>query len=139
LRVAFAVWNDRIAPVFDVTRRVYVADLDGRRVVGAWLEPLDGETAAGRASRLAALGIDALVCGAISRPQQALLEACGIVVVPLVTGGLAAVVEAWGEGTLGGDAFAMPGCGQRRRFRGGRNRSVRASARGRAARARARY
>jgi predicted Fe-Mo cluster-binding NifX family protein len=122
MRVAFAAWNDRIAPVFDVTRRVHVVDTDGRGVVRESEEPLDDETAAGRAARLSALGIDTLVCGAISRPQEAFLQAYGVAVVPFVTGGLGEVVDAWGAGTLGSGAFAMPGCGQGRgrRFRGGR-------------------
>jgi len=122
MRVAFATWNDRIAPVFDVTRRVRVVQTDGRRVLRESEEPLDNETAASRAAHLAALGIDALVCGAISRPQEAFLQVYGITVVPFVTGALSEVVEAWGAGTLGSDAFAMPGCGRGRghRFRGGR-------------------
>ena len=71
MRVAFAAWNDRITPVFDVTRRVHVVDTDGRRrVLEESEEALDDETAAGRAARLAGMGIDALVCGAISRPRR---------------------------------------------------------------------
>ncbi len=67
------------------------------------------------------MGIDALVCGAISRPQEAFLQAYGVAVVPFVTGNLREVVDAWGAGTLGSDTFAMPGCGRGRgrRFRGG--------------------
>ena len=122
MRVAFATWNDRIAPLFDVTRRVHVVETDGRLVVRESEEPLDDETAAGRAARLAALGVDALVCGAISRPQEAFLQAYGVAVVPFVTGDLGEVVAAWRAGRLGGDAFAMPGCGRGRgrRFRDGR-------------------
>lgn len=123
MRVAFAAWNNRIAPVFDVTRRVHVVDTDGRRrVLEESEEALDDETAAGRAARLAGMGIDALVCGAISRPQEAFLQAYGVAVVPFVTGNLREVVDAWGAGTLGSGAFAMPGCvqGRGRRFPGGR-------------------
>ena len=122
MRVAFAAWNDRIAPVFDVTRRVHIVDTDGRRrVLEESEEALDDETAAGRAARVAGMGIDALVCGAISRPQEAFLQAYGVAVVPFVTGNLREVVDAWGSGTLGSDTFAMPGCGpgRGRRFRGG--------------------
>jgi predicted Fe-Mo cluster-binding NifX family protein len=122
MRVAFATWNDRIAPVFDVTRRLHVVETAGRRVVRESEESLEDETPAGRAARLAALGVDALVCGAISRPQQALVQAYGVTVVPFVTGELREVVDAWRAGRLGSEAFAMPGCGRGRgrRFRGGR-------------------
>jgi predicted Fe-Mo cluster-binding NifX family protein len=121
MRVAFAAWNDRIAPLFDVTRRLHVVDTEGRRVVRESEESLEEKAAAARAARLAALKIDALICGAISRPQEALIQAYGLTVVPFVNGNLREVVDAWRAGGLG-EAFAMPGCGGRRgrRFRGGR-------------------
>lgn len=122
MRVAFATWNDRVAPVFDVTRRLHVVETLGPRVVRESEESLDDEAPAGRAARLAGLGIDALVCGAISRRQEALIEAYGLTVVPFVSGDLEHVVEAWRTGRLGRRAFAMPGCeGVRGHgFRGGR-------------------
>jgi predicted Fe-Mo cluster-binding NifX family protein len=127
MRVAFATWNDRIAPVFDVTRRLHVVDMAGRRVVGESETSLLDESPAARAARLVALGVDALVCGAISRPQQALIQAYGLTVVPFVTGDLCEVVAAWRAGTLASEAFAMPGCagGRGRRWRGGRDRQAR--------------
>jgi predicted Fe-Mo cluster-binding NifX family protein len=122
MRVAFASWNDRIAPLFDVTRRLHVVDTAGGRVVQESEESLDEQAPAGRAARLAALGIDALVCGAISRPQEVLILAHGLTVVPFVSGELREVVAAWRARRLGSEMFAMPGCGrgQGRRFRGGR-------------------
>jgi predicted Fe-Mo cluster-binding NifX family protein len=136
MRVAFATWNDRIAPVFDVTRRLHVVDTVGSRMVRESEESLDDEAPAGRAARLATLGIDALVCGAISRRQEALIEAYGLTVVPFVTGDLRDVVEAWRAGKLGREAFAMPGCegGRGHGFRGGRRwgREGRGRQRGRA-------
>jgi predicted Fe-Mo cluster-binding NifX family protein len=120
MRVAFAAWNDRIAPLFDVTRRLFVVDTEGQDVVRESEEPLEEDAPAARAARLAALGVDALVCGAISRRQKALVEAYGLAVVPFVTGELREVVAAWRRGRLGGPEFSTPGCGggRGRRFRG---------------------
>jgi predicted Fe-Mo cluster-binding NifX family protein len=122
MRVAFAAWKDRIAPLFDVARRLHVVDTRGSLIVQQSEEPLEEPTPAARAARLAELGVDALVCGAISRPQEALIQAYGVRVVPFVGGGLREVVEAWRGRTLGRASFAMPGCGggRERRFRGGR-------------------
>lgn len=122
MRVAFAAWNDRIAPLFDVTRHLHVVDTEGRNVVRESEESLEDKAPAVRAARLAALGIDALVCGAISRPQEALIQAYGLTVVPFVTGDLREVVDAWRAGRLDRETFSMPGCGsgRGRRFRGGR-------------------
>jgi predicted Fe-Mo cluster-binding NifX family protein len=122
MRIAFATWNDRIAPVFDVTRTLHVVEMAGRRVVRERVESLEDERPAQRAARLAALGVEVLVCGAISRPQEALVQAYGITVVPFVTGELRQVMGAWRADRLGSTVFAMPGCGggRGRRFRGGR-------------------
>jgi predicted Fe-Mo cluster-binding NifX family protein len=120
MRVAFAAWNDRIAPLFDVARRVLVVETEGTRIVRQSEEPLEEPTPAARAACLARLGIDALVCGAISRSQEALIQAYGVRVVPFVSGGLRDVVEAWRGRTLGRDSFAMPGCGSGHRPRRGR-------------------
>jgi predicted Fe-Mo cluster-binding NifX family protein len=64
------------------------------------------------------LGIDVLVCGAISWPLEALLAAKGIRVIPLICGEVADVVQGVRDGTLEDRRFAMPGrCRQRRQLR----------------------
>jgi predicted Fe-Mo cluster-binding NifX family protein len=122
MRVAFAAWNDRIAPLFDVARRLHVVDTDGSRIVRQSEEPFEEPSPAARAAGLARLGVDALVCGAISRAQEALIQAYGVAVVPFVSGALSEVVEAWRARRLSREAFAMPGCagGRGRQLRGGR-------------------
>ena len=117
MRTAFASWNGRIAPVFDVARLVSVVESKAGRPVGEAQEVrLDG-LAVNRVFRLRELGVGALVCGAISRPLHELAARQGIRVVPFVAGELREVVQAWLSGGLAGDAFAMPGCCRRRRHR----------------------
>ncbi len=120
MKAAFATWSNRIAPVFDVARLVQVIEARAGRQVGeAQLAVLDG-TPVSRALRLAELGVDTLVCGAISRPLHDLVAGQGIRVIPFVAGELDEVVRAWLSGELSGTAFAMPGCRRRYRVRGGR-------------------
>jgi len=117
MKAAFAVWNNRIAPVFDVTRQVRVIELQSGKPVGAaQVVQLDGPPLT-RALRLAELGVGTLVCGAISRPVHDLVASQGIRVIPFVAGDLDAVISAWLRGELVGDAFAMPGCYRRGRHR----------------------
>jgi hypothetical protein len=113
MKTAFASLEGRIAPVFDVARQVEVAE------VGPGLEPVEWpealpEDLPGKALRLAELGVAALVCGAISRSLQTLIEARGIHVVPFRSGELGDVMRAWRRGELDRGAYAMPGCGGRR-------------------------
>ena len=126
MKVAFAVWDDRIAPVFDVARHVHLVETDSGRIVEEGEKDLPEDAAAQRARRLADLGVGTLVCGAISRPVQDAVAAFGIRVVPFVAGDLRDVVRAWLAGGLDRSAFRMPGCGAR----GGRRLRRRRSGRG---------
>ncbi|RJP73976.1 MAG: hypothetical protein C4524_13735 [Candidatus Zixiibacteriota bacterium] len=121
MRAAFAVWNERIAPVFDVARQVRIVEAESGSVIREQNEKLPNEATEARAARLAGQGVEVLVCGAISRPLERLISAHGIRVIPFVAGDLAEVVRAWLQGALERDAFAMPGCcggAGRRRFQG---------------------
>jgi predicted Fe-Mo cluster-binding NifX family protein len=116
LKVAFAVWNDRIAPVFDVVREVHLTDFESGRVVREETEsPLWKGSLTEKAVWLAEQKVDVLVCGAISRPLQSVVAGYGIQVVPFVAGNLQEITRAWLAGTLESGRFAMPGCCRHRR------------------------
>jgi len=125
MRVAVPDWEGRVSPVFDVAKQVLLVDLghpdNGNR---RW-ETLGTALPHERARRLAELGVQVLVCGAISWPLEALLAAAGIRVVPLICGEVEEVVRAFRDGTLENERFMMPGCcgkrqqARRRRHRGG--------------------
>jgi len=118
MKAAFAHWDHRIAPVFDIARRIHVAEAQSGRIVSETEQVLADDMPIRKALRLAELGVGTLVCGAISRPLQAIVAAYGIQVIPFVAGDLSEVIQAWLSGGLKGDTFAMPGCCGRRRRRG---------------------
>jgi predicted Fe-Mo cluster-binding NifX family protein len=124
VRAAFAIWDDHIAPVFDVSRQLKLVDADGGRITAEHLEQVDADLPPlARAERLAALNVDVIVCGAVSRPLHARLAALGITVEPFVAGDVDPVVAAWLAGELPQDRFTMPGCcGRARRGAGRRGR-----------------
>jgi predicted Fe-Mo cluster-binding NifX family protein len=124
---AFAVWNHRIAPVFDVARQIHLVVVESGRIVSESEESLPGDGGAGKGLRLAELGVDTLVCGAISRSLQVMVAAYGIRMIPFVAGDLREIINAWLAGALEREVFAMPGCFVRDR---GRIRGVRGVNRG---------
>ena len=113
MKVAIPHRQGRVSPVFDVASHILLVDVDAgaeRRRQDVYLDA-DGPRA--RASLLADLGADVLVCGAISRQQETALS-----------GDVEEVLLAFSNGRLGHDAFLMPGrCGRRRRSRVRRRRS----------------
>lgn len=118
MKVAIPVWEGRISPVFDVARRVLVVELaDGVEAAREDMS-LQAATLPGRAKFLAELGVELLICGAISRPLEEMLAAADVQVIPHTCGPVEEVLRAFLSGQLTQQAFLMPGCrGGRRRFR----------------------
>ncbi len=116
-KAAFTVWENRIAPVFDVARHVRLIEAENGCIVREDQADLTEESPVQKARRIAELGCGILVCGAISRPVQEMASAFGVRVIPFMSGDAAEVLQAWLEGRLDDERFAMPGC--RRRAHGG--------------------
>lgn len=110
MKTAFAHWEDRIAPVFDTARELLLVESEEGRVTREERLPLADEPPLARTLRLVTMGVETLVCGAISRALQELLQAYGIQVQGFVAGDLNEVVRAWLEGKMNQEVFAMPGC-----------------------------
>ncbi|MGD9251115.1 MAG: NifB/NifX family molybdenum-iron cluster-binding protein [Desulfobacterales bacterium] len=109
MKTAFAVWNNRIAPVFDVTRRVIIVESEAVPESPPTTVLLAGDQPLQKVRQLSELGADRLVCGAISRALQAALTAGGIRVIPFIAGDVQEVIDAWRGRQFEVDAFAMPG------------------------------
>jgi len=71
-----------------------------------------------RVQALRELGVEVLVCGAISRDLEERILAAGIEVVAEIRGPVGEVIRAFAEGGLTHPEFAMPGCHIRRRRAG---------------------
>ncbi|TSA21373.1 dinitrogenase iron-molybdenum cofactor biosynthesis protein [bacterium] len=106
--IAFAVWNNRIAPVFDVAHRVCIVNVESGRVIGEREISLEKGTNSQRALRLAELGVHTLVCGAISRQLLATMKAYGIDVVSSVAGECDEVLQAYLTGGVELQGFSIP-------------------------------
>jgi len=117
MKTAFATWNKRIAPVFDVARHVTIVETATGHITHQAEAALPNDLPQDKVARLAELGVGTLVCGAISQALQAMVAAHGIQVIPFVAGDVADVVQAWLAGRLTLPDFAMPGCGGRGRRR----------------------
>jgi predicted Fe-Mo cluster-binding NifX family protein len=89
------------------------------------LEAAIEETELGaRARQVANLGVEVLICGAISMPLEAMLVSAGVRVLPHTCGPVEEVLRAFASGRLPDEAYSMPGCaGRPRRGRGRRRGS----------------
>ncbi len=124
MNVALTVWEGRVSPVFDVSRECLVLTLEDGAVVTRRSENVETATADLKIDRLAELGVETLICGAISLPLYRELTLRRVRVIGFVAGEIDEVVASFLAGTLPTSALSMPGCRSRqRRFRGGRGRA----------------
>jgi predicted Fe-Mo cluster-binding NifX family protein len=109
MKVAIPEHEGRIAPVFDTCRRVLVVEQIGAedRIVSN--EDWSNAARHIRASRLRDLGVDALLCGGISRWLQEQIGFHGIRLFPWIAGSVTEVLLALRDGRLNDPEFAMPG------------------------------
>ncbi len=115
MKVAIPVSDGRISPVLDSARRLLLVDVRDGREVGRTEEVLKESELEARSIHIVELRPDVLVCGAISRPLEAMLISAGVAVIPQTCGQAEEVLKAFVSGQLTDDAFVMPGCCGRRR------------------------
>ena len=126
MQVAIPEWEGRVSPVFDTASRVVLLRVEEGREAGRREAQFAGMPPPLRVQRLADLGIEVLICGAISRRLSAMCQSCGITVIPWVSGSLDEVLRAYLAGALPDPQYTMPGCcgrrlrGRRRRRGGGK-------------------
>lgn len=112
MKVAFSVWNKRISPVFDVSRRFMLAHAEKGVFLSQSEETFGSSGTMSKIPLLADLGVGCLVCGAISRPLFVQAETRGIRVHAFIAGELETVMEAYLSGSLSDPKLTMPGCGR---------------------------
>ena len=109
MKLAIPVCEGRVSNVLDFAHRAVVVELNDAEELGRAEVNLAGRGPASIA-KLRQLGVDTLICGAISRPLALWASACGIRLFPYVTGVVDDVIEAFEKGQLGSERFVLPGC-----------------------------
>jgi len=115
MRLAVAVWQSRISPVFDTAGQLLVLDIDDGRESDRTSQSIAGLSLQRRVDRLVELDVDVLLCGAISRPLAGMVAASGIRLIPWVTGDAEGVLRWYLTGKPMEPRFLMPGRRRRQR------------------------
>jgi predicted Fe-Mo cluster-binding NifX family protein len=118
MKIAIPHWQGRVSPVFDVCGRLLVVEMENGREIGRSDVVVTGHDPLNRVAQIKALGIDVLICGAISRTMEAALAAAGIRVWAEVCGPVEAVLAGFLARGRTAACHRMPGCRRRRRRHG---------------------
>ena len=125
MRIAIAHWTGRVSPVFDVSNRLLLIDIEGGREQSREDTKLTSHNPFERAKELSNLGTEMLLCGAISNLMEVTLSGAGIQVVGFLCGALEEVVGAFFSGQLKDARFWMPGLhGKRQNHRFNKSQGV---------------
>ena len=114
--IGLSILDNRIAPVFDVARELLLVNVDNGTVVQQELLILP-KVAREKMVKLVDLGVNALLCGAISKELNNSTMQCGIEVISFLSGDVKMILNAWLADSLNNMEFSMPGC-RRREGRG---------------------
>ena len=110
MKIAIPIWGNRMSPVFDTSSRLRVVDIADNRERERTETEWQSKDLSGRCIHIRNLGVDVLICGAITGHFARLLRAAGIEVIPGISGDPEEVLNAYLEGTLSSARFLMPGC-----------------------------
>jgi len=110
MKIAIAIWNDRVSSAFDFSARVLVMEMENDEEMSRSQILLESRSSSQRVNQLKSLEVDILICGAISRTLAEMITAAGIQVLAYTTGRIDDVLEAYITGRLAESQFTMPGC-----------------------------
>ena len=109
MKVGIPFWENKVSPVLDTASRLLVVEAEGGRVISRFELYLDERDLAKRGLRIQGLGLDTLICGAVTRHFSDMLTSYGIHIVSGISGQPDEVLGAWFDGKLGEGKFLMPG------------------------------
>jgi len=115
MRIAVPIWENRVSPVLDTASRLLIVEKEEQREAIRSETLLEEQDIHRRCLRIKGLGIDILICGAVSQSFLKLLTASGIQIIYGISGNPEDVLDAYFEGTLDHTRFLMPGF-KRKRF-----------------------
>ena len=109
MKIGIPIWEDKISPVLDTASRFLVIETDGKKEFSRYETHLEEQGVSHRCFRIQSLGVDILICGAISRLFLEKLMASGIRIIPGVSGHPEEVLFAYLQGNIYDAKFMMPG------------------------------
>jgi predicted Fe-Mo cluster-binding NifX family protein len=109
MKIALPVWENKISPVLDTASRLLIVEIKEGGEASRFEVFLDERNLSRRCHRILGMGVNAVICGAVTRHFSDLLNASGIKLVTGISGQPDDVLHACLEGNLEHPRFFMPG------------------------------
>ena len=110
MKIALPIWEKRLSPVLDSAVKLTVYEVEGREILSKEEHQLIEQFPPARAEQIARLGVNVLICGAVSHSLAAMIQQNGIELIPFLAGEADLLLAEYLTGNLQPEQFAMPGC-----------------------------
>ncbi|WP_300461555.1 NifB/NifX family molybdenum-iron cluster-binding protein [Desulfobacula sp.] len=110
MKVAVTIWDEKISPVFDSAHTLLIVDIKNEQIKNISYHSFEPKFEARLTEELGHLGVEVLICGAISETHSTLIEASSIQLIPFIGGNVTQIIETYAKGNPLAPTFLMPGC-----------------------------
>lgn len=109
MKLAMPIWENHVSTVLDFSENLLIIEIEGREIISQSSINWSLCNDAMKASLLKEEGVSVLLCGAVSKPLQILLENMGINLISCLRGQKDVILNAYMEGQLCEKSFRLPG------------------------------
>ena len=110
MKIAIPVWDNDISTVLDFSKVLLVVEIEKKNVKRRTRINWELCNDAQKTALLEEERISTLLCGALSRSMQTMIQESGIEVIPFLKGSIDSVLDAYLEGRILDKTFQLPGC-----------------------------
>lgn len=114
MRIAIPVWEEKVSPLLDAASRLLIVETDQRGEIARFQMALDESEPSRKARRISEMGVDLLICGAVSEAVSMALNAAGIRIISEISGRACEVIDSFLRGSIFDSRLLMPGCKRKR-------------------------
>lgn len=114
MRIAIPVWGEKVSPLLDAASRLLIVEADRTGEIARFQMALDESEPNRKALRITEMGVDVLICGAVSDSVLRALVATGIRIISDISGRAGDVVDSFLRGSTFDSRLLMPGCKRKR-------------------------
>jgi predicted Fe-Mo cluster-binding NifX family protein len=115
MKVLLPIHEERISAVFDAAKVFVLISIKQEQITFCGKFFLENKDPLVKAQKIIELGVNVLICGAISKYIELVLTSANINVIPNTCGSIDEIISAFAQGRLSSKAFLMPGCKGHRR------------------------
>ncbi len=109
MKIAMPIWGKQVSTVLDFSENLLIIDINGKTINNETCINWSLCNDVMKVSLMQEEGVAVLLCGAVSKPLQIMVENSGINLIYGLRGMKDAILQAYLDGRLYGDCFRLPG------------------------------